>query len=262
MHSHPLTAYSLEQKYHSIDQRTVFANGQPLIKHDTYSQHFHLFALLIDYKPIKELSGEFFINESKITFKDVSYGKLTCNGTIDITHPYHMNLTLGLDSLDMASFLSVWMDKEKNDAAGFVFGEIKISGPLHEIFLKGKLTSYNGYVNKLEFSKFFLDIEGIYPEMQIQESSVSQTEGMSFLFEGPINLSRESKDDFYKQVKALNISPIVRDSESEVEWTLKSSTQKDRGTTELKYLKRKSSDGSSRDKDGSDMFGIENIFEF
>ncbi len=218
---------------------------------------------LFDYKPIEELSGAFEIKNHQIFLKSITFGKISCNGTIDTQPPFKVDLAFELDSIEMTSFLSFWTQKTDYDASGLVSGEIKVSGPFNEIFLQGKLVSYDGHVNQLEFNNLFLNIEGSYPEMNILESLVSQTEGMSFVFQGPMDLREvSSQRDFTKQVKALTISPLVKDSHSQVEWTLKSTNQKDMGKMELKYLLRKDKDSNALNREGSDMFGIENTIEF
>lgn len=215
---------------------------------------------LFDYTPIKELSGSFEIRDGKVVLNTVCFGKIVCNGTITIAYPYDLDLMFNLNEVEMAPFLRFWTQEPDPDASGLVSGEIKVSGPAEKAFLSGKLVSYDGHVDDLEFNKFFLNIQGVYPQMNILDSLVSQAEGMSFVFNGGIDLS--SKMDFRKQVKALNIAPYVKDSGNQVEWTIKSSSQNDMGKMELKYLMRKDDDRGGFSEEGSDMLGIENTIEF
>ncbi len=215
---------------------------------------------LIDYKPVKELSGRFEFRHGKLWLENVSFGKIICNGSFDMRDPFYLNLTVQLSSIPMVSFLAFWTGEEDPDTSGLVSGKIQIQGPLDKIFLDGKLESFDGHVADLIYNKFLLNIEGVYPRMRIRESAVSQSEGMAFTFQGSMDLSQ--KQDFLKQVSALKISPLIRDTDSQLEWTLRSSGQKEKGKTELKYLMRKDPHRYSLDNEGMDMFGVENSFEF
>jgi hypothetical protein len=232
------------------------ASGEdPFIRGRVSSQ-----STFLDEKPVSELSGTFRLQNDKLTLDNISFGKILCEGSIEIRPPFNTNVTIKLSSVQMETFLNFWTDQETFDASGFVSGTIKVTGPVDKVFLDGKLESFDGHVEDLVFNKFLLNIEGHYPDMIIKESSVSQSEGMVFTFQGPINLAEQK--DFFKQVSSLEIAPLVKDSRAEVEWTLKSSSQTEKGKTEIKYLLRKNPDHTSMGDEDLDMLGIENSFEF
>jgi len=98
--------------------------------------------------------------------------------------------------------------------------------------------------------------------MLISNSTVSKSDGVSFMLDGPINL--KDKANFKKQIKALTRAPVVSDSGSEMEWTIKRISPEESDTTELKYRFRKGDAlgiGTSVG-DESDMFGIERTRKF
>jgi hypothetical protein len=86
---------------------------------------------------------------------------------------------------------------------------------------------------------------------------ISKTDGMSFIVDGPVNIS--DTVNFKKQVKALNVAPLVSASDSKAEWTIKR-LKGDSGTTEFKYLLR--NDKSSLAADESALLGVERKLEF
>ena len=215
---------------------------------------------LVNQKPIRELSGQFEVKDNRLNLTDISFGNIRCNGFVDLFFPHKLDLSFNLTSVAMPDFVNFWVRNSEYDSSGPVNGEIKISGDLVKPFLKGSLESYNGYVGKLEYDSIYLNIEGIYPEMKIAHSTVSQTNGMSFTFEGPFNLG--GHDNFKKQIQALQISPLVSNTASSREWIIKRTKGDNAGATEIKYILRKSDQTSSPGKEDSGMLGVQKTVEF
>lgn len=217
---------------------------------------------LVDYKPVEELTGSFEIKEQRLQVTALSFGNLTCNGYIDLVSPYGLDLTVNLMGVDMNDFLNFWSSNKKYESSGAITGEIKASGTFGNLALRGKLESRHGFVQKLHYDIISLNIEGIYPHMQIAQSTISKSDGVTFSLEGPFNL--RDKTNFKKQIKALTLMPLVSDSGSELEWTIKRLSLEDSGITELKYRFRKGNIlgiGTSID-DEADMFGLERTRKF
>jgi hypothetical protein len=181
---------------------------------------------------------------------------------MDLLSPYGLDFVFNLNEVDLNDFLNFWSADKEYESSGAVTGVIKASGTLENLALKGSLESYHGFVQKLDYDIISLNIEGIYPHMQIAQSTISKSDGMSFSLDGPFNLS--DKENFKKQIKALTLAPLVNDSGSEMEWTIKRLNPEDSGTTELKYRFRKGDAlgiGTSAD-DETDMFGLERTRKF
>jgi len=218
---------------------------------------------LMDYKPIKDLSGKFYIKDKVLNLSSFSAGDIRLGGKIYLEYPYKMNVVFGLDSLDMNDFLNFWVKNKGYDASGSVRGEIKVSGALKKFILRGALQGYNGFIHKTEFSNIQLNINGVYPHMEIVNSFFTQGDGYSFSFDGPFNLSNRA--EFLKQIKALTKSALVSDSPERREWTIKRLGDKNSqtGTTELKYLLRKNDElGSITNDEDKAIFGVEQRLEF
>ena len=139
-------------------------------------------------------------------------------------------------------------------------GEIQVTGDLNQIFLKGNVSSYNGLVHKLKYDSLFLTAEGIYPNLQILKLTIAQSEGLSFILNGPFNIKDQA--NFKKQFEALNSSPLVKESDSQLEWTIKRSQNKKSESTDLKYFLRKIEDQGTSTQDHSGTLGIERKMEF
>lgn len=215
---------------------------------------------LFNFKPTRELSGYFEIKDKKLHLKKLSIGHILCDGSVGLSYPYAIDLDFSLSDIEMDDFLNFWMKNKGYSSGGGVSGEIKAAGTLERLLLKGSLESYQGFVKDFEFDSIRLNIAGIYPEMQIAQSTISKTTGLSYALDGPFDLSNQK--NFKKQITSLSISPLVSDSQSESEWTIKQYRQDDSSTTELKYLLRKGDNMGLSGDEESDMLGLERTVEF
>ncbi len=217
---------------------------------------------LVNYKPINELSGRFEIKDKRLYVMALSVGNLTCEGYLGLIAPYNLDVAFNLLGVDMSDFLNFWGSGKKYESSGNIFGEIKASGSLDHLELKGSLESRDGFVQKLDYNTIVLNIEGVYPFMEIAHSTVSKSDGVSFSLDGPFDLS--DKKNFKKQIKALTLSPLVSDSGSELEWIIKRLNPENSGTTEFKYhLKKGNALGIGPSSgDEIDMLGIERSRKF
>jgi len=216
---------------------------------------------LVDYKPAKELSGYFEIKGDRLYFNSLSFGDIGCNGFIELSSPYTIDMTVALDAMPMESFLDFWARDNSFDSSGEVSGEIKLSGTLDTLTMRGNLQAVNGHVEKLKYDSIQLSASGIYPMIHVAHSVISKSDGFSFLIDGPVDIS--DKANFKKQVKALKISPIVNETASASEWTIKKVDHTDIGSTEFKYLLRKKAPGGAgAHEEESAMLGIEQKLEF
>ncbi|MDP8213016.1 MAG: hypothetical protein P9X22_06995 [Candidatus Zapsychrus exili] len=213
---------------------------------------------LIDYKPAKELSGKFTLKNKRLDLNVFFFDAINCKGYIDLASDLGVDLNVDLLSVGLDKFLDFWMSSRKFEAEGKVEGEIQATGTLNNLFLRASLQSYDGSIGKFKYNSIYLNAGGIYPYLQIASSTASSEDGSSFTIDGPFNL--KDKENYRKQIRELNLLPIVTHSDSDSEWTIKRSEDESSGRTELKYLFREGTDGSS--EEDSDMFGIERIMEF
>lgn len=233
------------------DDHLTAGKSASMLRGEIWSQNS-----LVDYRPIRELAGRFEIMDSRLLLKSLSFGNLSCNGSLDLVYPYKMDLKVLLHDVAMEDFLNFWVRNKEYKSFGTVSGEIGISGTWDRIGLKGNLESHDGYVEQLEYNSIHLNAQGVYPQLSIGQSTISRADGLSFAFSGPIDLS--DQENFTKQIGALVLSPLVSDSASEREWTIKRLNQPNSGATEIKYRLRKEDklDGASG------MLGVEQTVNF
>ncbi len=246
--------FNTESSDLSSDFTAVFTKSVDVDNAIVYNGTLNTQYMLVDFKPIRELSGDFFIKDKVLTFSSLKFGGVNCTGSFDFESPHAVNLAINIDRIPMDKFLDVWQPSRTYDADGLVSGIIKVTGDLDALYLKGKLDGADGYIKTFDFDEIHLDIEGVYPHLQIAQSKVLKKDGLNFEFEGPINL--RDRKNFKKQIKELTFKPVVRGSESEREWTIRQVKDDSTGATSLKYLLRKETD------DVSGMLGIEKSLEF
>ncbi len=211
---------------------------------------------LVDYKPIHELIGQFEIKDSQLVVKSVSFGNLSCHGSLELVYPYKMDMKVFLHDVAMEDFLNFWSRNKGYKSSGTVSGEIGVAGTWDRLGLTGRLESFDGYVEQLAYNSIHLNAQGVYPRLSINPSTISKADGLSFTFSGPIDLSDQK--NFKKQIGALVLAPLVSDSASERQWTIKRLNQLNSGATEIKYLLRK----EEQPEDASGMLGVQRTMSF
>ena len=233
-----------------VDPRSADRSSS-MVRGEIWSQNS-----LVDYKPIRELTGQFEIKDNQLLLRSLSFGNLSCHGSLELVYPYKMEMKVLLHDVAMEDFLNFWTRSKQYKSFGSVSGEIGVTGTWDRIGLSGSLESHDGYVEQLEYNSIHLNAQGVYPQLRIGQSMISKADGLSFTFSGPFDLS--DQENFKKQVSALVLAPLVSDSASEREWTIKRLNQPNSGATEIKYLLRKEdkSDGASG------MLGVQQTMSF
>lgn len=217
---------------------------------------------MVDFKPVKELSGSYKIENNQLMITNISFGSVGGKGLVELTAPYKLDFLIDIAYMPMADFLKFWMQKDKYESSsGEVAGQIKASGTLDQPFLKGNFKSFDAKVIDYNFNSIVLNMEGVYPHFTIDNtSSLSKADGMSFTFNGPINI--DDAKNLKRQIKSLKVSPLVKESDSRKEWTIKRFNEDGEDSAELKYFMRKEGVVGSKNDEETALFGIERSMQF
>lgn len=215
---------------------------------------------LFNRKPVEEFAGSFQIKNHTLYFPTASVAGIDVNGFIELNYPYKMNFVLHFDRMPMADFLSIWGDHPDLRAQGEVSGTIQVAGPLHGLMLKGRLSSYDGMIEQWAYESIILNAEGLYPVVKLANTTVTQLDGMSFNLEGNIDLS--NRGHFQKQIETLTKLPLVKEGDSQWEWTIKRKGKEDVPSSELKYFLEKKDSQQNPLKESSDVMGVEQKIKF
>ena len=215
---------------------------------------------LFNRKPMGEFAGSFQIKKHTLYLPAASVAGINVNGSIELIFPYKMNFAFQFNEMPMADFLSIWVDNPDLRAQGEVSGAIQVAGSLNQLMLKGSLNAYNGIVEELAYDSIVLSAEGPYPVVKLVKAIVTQSDGMSFNLDGNIDLS--NRQHFQEQIQALTKSPLVKEGDSQWEWTIKRRGNEDASTSELKYFLQKKDSQQNPLKESSDVMGVEQKIKF
>jgi len=215
---------------------------------------------LFNRKPIGEFAGIFQIKNHTLYLPTASVGGVNVNGFIELIFPYKMNFAFQFNEMPMADFLSIWVDNPDLRAQGEVSGTIQVAGALNQLMLKGSFAAYNGTVEELAYDSIVLSAEGPYPVVKLVKATITQSDGMSFNLEGHLDLS--DRQNFQKQIEALTKSPLVKEGNSQWEWTIKRKGKEDISISELKYFLQKKDSQQNPLKESSDVMGVEQNIKF
>lgn len=224
--------------------------GNPYIFGHVTSQY-----ALLNGQVVNGITADFFIHKHVLVIKNLNVGSFLCYGKVDLkVHP-EIDFFIQVSELSLSDVVDFLSRENALEAAGAVNGRLKVKGPWNGFQIQGELQSYNGFIGQHKYSSAEIHFEGTYPQIQIYDSPIAQTDGFTFLVQGPLNLS--DWKNIETQIKGLVKSPLVTENGQDLEWTFKSLKSEDGGgTTEFKYMLRKYGD----QEDG--LLGIERRVKF
>jgi hypothetical protein len=214
----------------------------------------------INFEPLNRLSGQFEVKNEKLYLSSLSLGDILAKGSMELTSPYKMDFDVKLSSLNIHDFLSMWMREKEKKAEGEVSGQIKLTGAPNQIALKGKLESFNGFVEQLKYDSIHLNVEGMYPFLEVKNSTISKSDGLSYAMKGNFHLNDEQQS-LLAQFKGLSFSPVVKKTDSTKEWTIKR-VEDGNVRTEIKYWLRQDENDTNSTSTDSDLLGVERSVKF
>ena len=216
---------------------------------------------LLNHKPIEELSGTFEIQNHVLYLSDLSAGGVHLQGLWELADPRGMDLDIQFKDISLKDFIALWVDDPNLEAQGLMSGNLQISGRFPQLALKGTLASYAGQVGDLSYDSIVLNLKGEWPLVILTDSTVTESDGMSFRIDGDLDLS--SQETLKKDIGALNKSPLVTTGDSRWEWTIKRKEHHEDSSSELKYFLRKEDQRNQiPSKEDSDLFGVEQKIKF
>src|SRR3989338_8278640 len=152
-------------------------------------------ASLLNFKPLKEFSADYEINDTGLTIKALNWADIEIKGSIKrnqngnlFSNPdFDLYLTIREIALDeLAGLLGV----NPKDAAlsGKVSGEIKLQGPKEAIKIEAKLTALSGQAGEIKFNSAKFTLEGIFPVMRLGDTQINEINGAAYELKGQFNL--------------------------------------------------------------------------
>ncbi len=215
---------------------------------------------LINYKPARELSGNFEIRKGRLYLNQLSWGGFICDGFIGLFSPHEIGLSLQLVDIAMGDLHYISGCKEDSRLFGTVSGHIELSGSLGSLFLRGKLLASSGAIEDLSFDNLVANFDGTYPVIHITDSSITGDSGLSFNIEGNLDLTNQC--NLLAGITGLKMSPVVGENNLYREWTIKRNQETERSTTEFKYRLQKKENEGTTSKEDAGMLSVEHSIKF
>ncbi|MDP2652954.1 MAG: hypothetical protein Q8Q08_02870 [Candidatus Omnitrophota bacterium] len=215
---------------------------------------------LVNFQPVRELSGQFEFRNNTIFIHYLLVGSLTCKGSFSLADPYPVNMTVQTLGIDIGDFLAFWLKEGAGKASGPLAGELLFSGPLSRVQVKGSFLSEYGTIKTSTYQNFVLNFEGVFPFVQLTNSSITNANGFTSNVTGQIDIRDLANLD--RQIKGLKKEAIVSQEGDNLEWTLKRIKGEKGSATELKYLKTNDGSPGNYTQDEDDMIGVERKVSF
>lgn len=229
---------------------------------DTFSGRFESQNTRLNGRSNPEFSGEFEFDQGVVYLTDLTWGGLRGTGSIGLDAPYPIGSSIQLYDLDMIDVLNWLAGRDKEwSGNGAISGDVHLSGTVHKLSLKANLVSQNGFIEDLPYDLLVLNIQGIYPVVDLTGSTVTKTNGFSAGLAGIVDLSDRQK--MVSQLKAIKRIPLIQDNVLQSEWVLKKVEDSDgEGKTQTNFFLKQNKRNASTGQDDSSLLGVQKKIGF
>lgn len=156
---------------------------------------------LLNFKPLKEFSADYQMNESRLTIHSLRWADFDLkghiasgeNGEFGLKNSI-LDLSLQIKEMDMEELAGLLGINPKDvSLAGKVSGQIKIAGPQNAVKIEAKLTAKKGKVAGIMFNSAKINLEGVWPILRFSDSQINDVGGIVYELKGQFSL-REIAD--------------------------------------------------------------------
>ena len=210
----PLVAVSTQ--LHSLIHVLSDPDGKRLLQAQVWSRYS-----LLDGQGAEELSGKLSVKDNVLLLDNFHLGHFRAQGTLGLKNPYPLDIHVDVQAVEVNEFLS-WVQGKSHktiDALGYFDGYADLSGKLAQANCTIRLESIDGHIKSLYYDRMILNLQGLYPNVELANSWITQKDGFSFSVDGPLDLS--DRKNFPTQIRALKKSALVKKEKSESEWVIK-----------------------------------------
>ena len=250
--------FNLSTELQSIIERIDKENSLGQICHGTIESRYSL----INYKPVRELSGLFEIKKQRLFINSLAWEGFNISGHIDLWHPFSVDLLIFFEDVHLTD-IALLLGCHESDLrlSSFASGQIKLTGHIGNLFLKGKAVSYEGNIEDLKYDSLMVNFEGFYPRVEVFDSRVVQTDGLNYNLEGYFEFTGGC--DISDKMGNLKTSAVVEQKPADREWTIKSKQEQgSRQATEFKYRLKLPGDSETTFGKEEGLLGVEHSIKF
>ncbi|MFC1704382.1 hypothetical protein ACFL1E_06350 [Candidatus Omnitrophota bacterium] len=175
---------------------------------------------LLNYKPLKEIKGNFKLDTSELELVNLIWGKMRINGTVAFGFPSAVDLDLEIIDMDINELAAILgIDQDAFLLSGSVDGRVKIKGETPDFYVRGQLWAYDGNIDDLDYSKIIMNLTGVYPAITIFDSGVIEKSGFTYALEGRVDLNE--LDNLASKKHNILFYPTDKDSFGMDAWSVR-----------------------------------------
>ena len=209
-----------------------------------------------------ELTGNFELASGVLRVGQLSCGGFLASGFATVDSPHQLDVHVGFEDVDIDYFLD-WLvgQQRKIQGNGTVSGQVALSGTPEKLLLKANVVSQNGDIEKVAYDLLSLQLQGVYPLVELTNSTMTKTNGFSFDLDGTVDLS--DKLNMASQIKAIKKIPLIKENALQSEWVLKRvQDSQGEGKAETKFFLKKDKKTGFSGQDDSSLLGVEKKIGF
>lgn len=198
----------------------VLRMSQHTSKDHEFSGRFESFNNKNHSQRVPDVSGNLTLAHGVIHVRDLVWGGLKGSGKVELYPPYRVDAKAQLYGVDNLDILNLLASQDKQWAGnGEISGDIELSGTVNKLKVKANLVSQKGSIEDFSYDLLLLNLQGIYPLIDLTSSMVTKTDGFSVGLAGYLDLSH--KESIATQIKGIKMVPFVNDNDAQSEWVLK-----------------------------------------
>jgi hypothetical protein len=212
----------------------------------------------LNYKPVRDVQFRFAVPDGQLSVDPLWFGGLSGRGSIALTAPYLMDVSLELLSADLDDVWAFFAGTGLKPVAvsGMVSGALTLKGPAGRPAVSGRLQAMNGSIKGAGYESIDLRFAGTFPVLRFEDGKVVATEGPSFRVDGALDLSDLGR--LGTQIRQLKRAFIVSNNGTGRTWAFKLNSA-DGHSTQLKSFMSADTDDRS---EGSGIIGFEKHIGF
>lgn len=215
---------------------------------------------LVNFQPIRELSGELQLKSEELTFTNTVVGPLLLQGKIEIVSPNHFSSEVLFQDVDLETLMKWWLKNKESVFGGTISGKLGISGDINNVMLNSKFIVEDVTYKQYSYDKIEASFSGRFPNVVISDCVVTMPEGFEVNLNGPFDLS--DQENYKNQILALSRNLLIDESDSALKWTFKGVDDNQSGKTEIKYMRRKNEFFGKGPVNDENFIGLERSLEF
>lgn len=133
---------------------------------------------ILDYRPFKELEGEFSVEQSVLKIARLNLGQdYNLSGFFNLGSPYEMDLALNINDSNLSQLLLISDTDSDSAIRGKISGQIKTKGPLANPVTIARLECTKGNLGNLDYESMNINLNGTGSLLKVADSRILRKKG-------------------------------------------------------------------------------------